>query len=197
MMVCTVCPHAKRREIDRMIVSGQSARVISRHLGGAPAHDAINRHRDCISAAIEKSGIASALTAKSVITDLVGDLRDMASECRNGVRDDFLRTADRLTRATEVFGKLTGEIQPPNVQAMFVSLGVQSESDLRSALQTTRQAVTVDELFAESLESLRFVLAERPELRAVALAAIGREASSAEVLPGTNGHQTNGNGAGE
>lgn len=185
---CSVCKHERRKEIDRALVLGKSLRDIA-GLYGIGSKSSVDRHRACIAESLERAGLGSALTAKSVIVELVGDLRDMAKECRNGVREDFLRTADRLTRATEVFGKLTGEIQSPSVVAFIANIGATSEQDLRSALDLRRSmtAASLDDVEQELLSGMRFLLAERPQFRELA-AALLESGSHAEVI------EPNGNG---
>lgn len=195
MMVCQVCRHEERRAIDRAIVQGKPSRAIA-GLYGIGSKSSVDRHRECIAESLDKAGITSALTAKSVIVDLVTDLRDMAKECRNGVRDDFLRTADRLTRATEVFGKLTGEIQSPSVVAFIANLGVSGEAELRTALDMRRAmaVASLDDVEQELLAGMRFLLAERPQFRAEALAVLGA-VLEAEVIAEEPRRLTNGNHA--
>lgn len=189
--VCSVCPHAQRKAIDKALVLREPTRAIARRYG--PSKDALSRHRSCIADQLERTADKSALTARSVILDLVTDLRDMAGECRNGVKDDFLRTADRLTRATEVFGKLTGEISSNQVTNLLVAVGVRDESELRSRLELTRgsESATPTDLAAECLETLAFCAREVAGFKQDAQAVLDR-LSGAEVIE-TNG-SANGHG---
>lgn len=193
-MTCRTCIHAKRADIERAMIAGRPLLEIEREFG--VSDDSLAYHRSCIGERLLK---ADALSGRRVLTSasrLVDRLESMADDAHNEKeRVAFLLVARELRPTLQLLGSVNGEIMSASMREFMAAIGAQSETEIRSALQTTRQAVTVDELFAESLESLRFVLAERPELRAVALAAIGREASSAEVLPGTNGHHEHGNGA--
>lgn len=195
MMVCTVCPHEQRREIDKALVLGTSARVIARQVQG-PSHDAINRHRSCIADSMERAGLKSSLTAKSVMLDLVDDLRQMAAQCNSEKRElMFLAVADRLTRACDSFGKLNREVESPSVQTFLVALGVSNENELRDALDMRRSmsSANVGEFKQELLAGMRFLLAEDSEFRSEALAVL-ETGSRAEVVPGEVAGNGGGNG---
>jgi hypothetical protein len=187
-MTCTLCNHPQRVEMDREIVQGIAARAIARRYGASK--DATRRHRQCISDSLERAGMASAFTAKSVILDLVRELRTLATDCLNAkMSRDFLLVADRLTRATEVFGKLTGEISSGQVNALFVNLGVRNEGEIRSALDLARagREVSLDDCEQDGVALLLMVLAERPERRISILTAlaggVGSEGPNGDESP--------------
>jgi hypothetical protein len=187
-MTCASCSHPEREALDRDLILGKSVRYIEGRYG--PSKTSAQRHRAHIAEAIKRSGLAPALTAKGVITQLLGELRTLADDCLTAEsRRDFLLVADRLDRSANSLGKITGEISPSAMQ-LFVNLGVRGESEIRSALDLARtsERMTLEELFTESIEALRFVIAEKPELRESALTALGREPSEAAVIePNWNG----------
>lgn len=184
MMVCQVCPHEKRREIDKALVLGKSSRVIARQVQG-PSHDAINRHRRCIAESLERSAEKSGLTARGTMLDLVDDLRKMAADCNSEKRElMFLAVADRLTRACDSFGRLNREVESPNVQTFLVHLGT-DERGVREALDLRKSmsSASLSDFKQELLAGMRFLLAEDAEFRGEA-AAVLESGSRAEVMPG-------------
>lgn len=194
MMVCQVCPHEKRREIDKALVLGQTERSIAQQF--SVHHSSIHRHRDCIADSMERAGLKSSLTAKSVMLDLVDDLRQMAAQCNSEKRElMFLAVADRLTRACDSFGKLNREVESPSVQTFLVALGVSNENELRDALDMRRSmsSANVGEFKQELLAGMRFLLAEDSEFRSEALAVL-ETGSRAEVVPGEVAGNGGGNG---
>jgi len=185
---CTVCSHEKRKEIDRDLVMGKSVRhVASRYRDFS--YGAAQRHRTCIADAIASAELSSAFTARSVMLGLVKELRTIATEClTSGMKRDFLLVADRLTRACESFGKLNREMPSPTVEAFVLSLGV-TELDVRSALDMAKagERVNLEDLYAEWIETGRFLLTERPELREPALMALGTDRISEASVIEANG----------
>lgn len=216
---CTVCSHEKRREIDKALVNGESLRDIARRHG--PLKDALHRHRECIKSQLAKAEIASGLTARGVMLRLITRLESLADDCANEiasvkstvaegpakmvelavvlghVREMFLRTADRLTRASESYGKLTGEIQAASVAAFLAQIGVQSESEVRDALHLTRAArdPSLEECLEEGVAIVLMVLKQKPEWRARTEQRICGAAVEAEFAVVPKNGNGNGNGA--
>ena len=142
--VCSVCTHPERTRIDHLVATGAAAkRQIAARYGlassGLQRHEA--RHLDPrLIEAHNRSLEAEALTAQAVIREVVGDLLEDARACRTSRRLDQYRTvADSLIRANEQFGKITREIGADQVNALFISVGVQNEAELRSRLELTRR----------------------------------------------------------
>lgn len=148
----------------------------------------IHRHAmDHMQAIVQRNEDKTAMTAKGVILELVDDLRTMARECRDsGVGKDFLLVADRLTRASEVYGKLTGEISP-NTNNLFISLGVRSEDELRGKLDMVKaleSGSTPEESFQDFVQMGRLLLADHPELRHSLAVELGLDSYAEVVEPG-------------
>ncbi|MGQ0721009.1 MAG: hypothetical protein ACT4PE_05475 [Candidatus Eiseniibacteriota bacterium] len=166
-MTCSVCSHEKFAEIDAALVSGEKPWSIAARF--QLSRSSVQRHRKCISAALQRKADMPALTARGVIEKLVRKLERLADDCETERdREMFLRTSDRLTRAAETFGKLNGEIQAASVQAFLAALGVQTEAEVREALHLKRSAAqpSLEECREEAVALLRMVMAERPEWRA-------------------------------
>ena len=185
-MTCTVCSSANREAIDRALIEGKSGRVIARLVGDV-SHDAIQRHRQCIREALANGKTRQAGVALDHGLWLVGKLRKLAESAEPHPRR-FIEAADALNRSLRTLGALTGEISSGQVTQLFVNLGVRDEAEIRSALALARggERTTLDDLFAESLEALRFVLTERPELRQTALMSLSSEA---HVIESGNGDE--------
>lgn len=111
-----------------------------------------------------------------------------------GSLDMFLRTADRVTRASEVYGKINGEIASTQISALFVELGVRDASELRGALATVRtsEAAALDDVEREAVDALRLVIAEHPERASRIVSALGivpeREPLAIEAHAGNGAH---------
>lgn len=191
-MTCQVCPSEHRREIDKALVLGEATRAIARRYGASK--DALRRHRGCISEAIERAALRSGLSARSILERLVTRLETIADDTHGPDRELFLRTADRLTRAAESYGKITGEVQSATVQALFAELGVRDAGEIRNALGTVRtsEAAALDDIEREAVDSLRLVIAEHPERAARIVAALGLPEREPLALEAGNG---NGSGA--
>jgi len=127
-----------------------------------------------------------------VVLDLVQDLRGMSDMMKvNGkvvLGGQFLEVADRLVRANEQYGKITKELGADQVHAMFVTLGVRGEDDLRRALDLTRgsESLSPAQVLDDACSAIELVLLKHPELRQDALRRIER-ASFVEVVESTNG----------
>lgn len=189
MRTCTVCSHKNCESINRELVEGVPERTIAHRYEAS--RDAIHRHRKCISSALERKSNSSAVTARGVITRLVVRLERLAEECETERdREMFLRTADRLTRAAETFGRLNGEIQAASVQAFLAAMGVQSESEIREALHLKRSASSpsLEDCREEAVALLRLVMAERPQWRAGIMAQLESVAVVLEPQVDSNGN---------
>lgn len=184
---CRACHDPHRKEIDAELVQGYSHREIARRYGFKS--DSIWRHSKHVAELIEKAERIRGLTAGDVIRELVDELRALIR--KDGSRDEYLRTCDRLTRACEVFAKITGEIQTGSVATLFVSLGVSNEAQLRSFVERGRipDDVPVAVWREDALAALEIAFAQDPTWRETALARLNREPSSAEVV---NGHELGG-----
>jgi transposase-like protein len=194
--VCSVCPHEKRREIDKALILGKSVRGTARRYG--ITDDSLGRHRSCIASALEKADRVTAGRVLGYVENLVRKLQDMADEAHTQKQAAaFLMTARELRPTLELMGKLNGEIQAASVAAFMAQLGVQSESEVRDALRLTRSAQqpSLEECREELIALGRMVIAERPEWQAGIVAQLGgRLLSGASGGAALESHQTNGNG---
>lgn len=194
--LCSVCKNPQRNDIERAIVAEGGLRQIAERFNLSTS--ALHRHqKDHMSAALQAQSTKTAVSAKSIILDLVGDLRAMAATCKeSGIGKDFLLVADRLTRATEVYGKLTGEINPGTTN-LFLSVGVRSEEELRSKLDMVKALeaqASPEESFADWVAMGRMLLSERPELKHNAAIELGFDSYAVEV-GGDEREETPGNDA--
>ncbi len=188
MSRCTACRHPHRDAIGLALGRGEPERSIAKRFALSPA--AVHRHRDHISTLVnklERLEQAEALTARDESRRLYLELRQIADQCLTLRPDQFVeKVADRLDRALRTWGEFNGEAPPSaSVQALFVTLGVRGEDELRRALEASRgEAPSLEQARDRALEVLRHVLQRRPEWTGEALGALGvRE-------PSTNGGET-------
>jgi len=179
---CTACEHPEREVIRFALASGDSERSIATRFGLSDS--AVHRHRSHIRNTLNKlkrvkqrEAEAEALTAQGESRKVYLELRQIADECRDAkMGRDFLQVADRIDRALRTWATLTGELktEPAGVQALFVTLGVRGEDEIRNALQLARQdAPSLEQARDRALEVLRHVLQREPSWIGEVLSALG------------------------
>jgi hypothetical protein len=180
--VCTICTHPQRHGIEAEVGRASLSDIVRRY---GVKIDPLRRHRDrCMQDKLARRAEIRDFTAREVMLELVRDLRELAASCREAAPRDYLLVADRLSRAAEVMGKITGEIAPPNVAALFVSVGVRDEADLRRRLSLSEpRDFAPDADLEEALALLKICLVHRPQRRQYVLNALSSEAHEL-----TNGH---------
>lgn len=193
---CKICKSESRKEIERAILSGTPYRHLAARFDMSSS--AVHRHvTEHMAAIVQRYDDKTAVSAKSIILDLVGDLRAMAASCKeSGVGKDFLLVADRLTRATEVYGKLTGEISS-TTNALFINLGVRSEEELKGKLDLARALESQgspEESYQDFVAMGRLLLADHPQMRESLLADLGLSSYAVE-MGGDEREETPGNEA--
>lgn len=212
---CSVCAHPKRGEIDVALLAESDVEVAERYGLGKVAmwrHRAHGHVANDIVRGFDLRRIQRVKKLGERIELLLAESLDILTDART--REIFVRcpnehceqrfpvevtdirsrvaAAAQVGKTLELIGRVTGEISSAQVQMLFVSLGVKDESELRSALDTHRSSanVSLDDLLEECLTGLRFVLAERPELKARVLSAL--ESGAEIVTENEHGNGTNG-----
>jgi hypothetical protein len=120
-------------------------------------------------AELEKRG---ALSAQTWVADLIGDI----ATCRQILADNSapmvkLAALDRVYRNMEMAGRYLNVLQPPAIQALFVSIGVSSEDELRRIMDERKRlsSISFEDMVTDWLDSGRMILsdprANREEIR--------------------------------
>jgi len=176
---CTVCAHAAFNAIDRELVAGTPASELARQYN---LHErAIQRHRTSHLPAllIQAAGVvtvARALDLRGQVEGVLAELNRRAAGAGEDT-DTYLRIADRLVRALELLGRLTGELQAGavSVNVACVSAFGMPETEVRGIIETHRQAAatSIQECADDAIALARWVLSQEPERRAAMLEALG------------------------
>jgi hypothetical protein len=193
---CSVCAHDNREAITDALLRGKSSRGIARQFG-LPAHDAVDRHRECIREKIRKADQSEARFVLTRATRLCDKLERMADEAHDAKQNAlFLMTVRELRPTLLLVGQASGEIVSANIEAMLRQLGVNDVHEAERLISLARGAgeVSFDAMAEEWLEAGRILLREAPELVQNALVTLQREPSRAEVIEpngthGSNGHE--------
>lgn len=179
---CSICLHPQRKEINKALVAGGTCRALASRFGVSKS--ALDRHGMHIAKELAAAKRKRAFSGLRVSTWVVKKLLKAAKACEVHP-GQFIVAADALNRALLTFGRFNGEIKSDRVQALFVNLGVSNENELQRAVQVARsgQHATLEGFRDELLDSVRFLLRERPEWRSDFVRAIDSE-SGAVVLDG-------------
>jgi len=185
--VCTVCAHPERETIDRLLAKGVAVRQIPSHVSQSPGYRSLARHANHLQLAMAPhiaqlvtEKVEREMTAHDEIRSILAELKTIAKACTEARRyDEYLEVSDRLMRATDILGRITGEIASGTVSQLFVSLGVSGESDLRRAVELSRgaQDLSLEQCRDDALELLRLCLREHPEWRGGVLTALAGRVS--------------------
>jgi hypothetical protein len=163
---CKACRHPQLAAIDSALVARESERIVATQYGLTQA--CVHRHavshlpKSLVRAAerdIEKHGN----TLFDEVVWLVAEARKILAGSDDP--DQKLRAMDRILKGLDLRGRVTGEIQPPQISALFVTLGVNGEDELKRLVERDR-ALTgyhLDDAERDGVAALRLVLAEHPE----------------------------------
>jgi len=198
--VCTVCTHPQRAEIDRQLALGEAtqSRISAQH---GLVRRSLDRHArshlsvDLIEAARAKvSDNGTDLSLVGRVTRMVDRLERLAENCTEyGAGKDLLAAARELRPYHELFGRANGQLATDKINALFVSLGVNGEPDLRQALDLTRRGKSSapEEWLEDALAMLDFSLAQLPHKSQYALDRVKAATRKAGMLePHLNGKES-------
>lgn len=176
------------------------------------SEDALGRHRSCIRDLLRSADQKRGSNLLQRVNRLADKLERMADECEAEMRAPldltdapglkaailqrvhqaslFLQSARELRPTFMLMGQLNGEIASASVDAFLRALGVTDQAEVRTALDMRRSMAlaSVEDVEQEVLTAMRFLLAERPQFRAEAMAVL--ESDAPKML--TNGNGTNG-----
>lgn len=178
--LCTTCSHPERAAIDRELVGNGSKRRIAAKYG-IPARS-LHRHAvehlpEWLRIAAVGDEIAEAKTLRARVERMVGHaerLLEDSAAVRHGAA--ILAAIRELRPSLELLGRATGELktEPAGIQALFMTLGVRGEDEIRSALDLARaEPPSLEQGRDRALEVLRWVLQREPAWTGEVLAALG------------------------
>ncbi len=115
--VCTICTHAERPAIEAALLADQPLRDIAGRTGTTKS--ALDRHRDHIAKNLVR---AQGAVEMSRVDDLLGRVQGLVVEADAILREArgngegrnpelALKAIDRLTKLTELFARLAGELR--------------------------------------------------------------------------------------
>jgi len=187
MMVCTVCKHEKRDEIDRLIIQTASERSIAARYGMSNA--TIHRHKRCLRERLASADGRNRGRVLRKVENLVDGLEEFAREARNQrLAAAYLAIARELRATLALMGGMTGELQAAGVAQLLAELGVATVEELRAALELQRVtgSPSIEQCLEDGEALLLFGLRERPDARNAVLARLGPQNLRLEshVVPG-------------
>jgi len=160
---CKACNHSQRAAIDRAIIDREPHLRIA-NLFGLTAHN-ITAHEKHV-----EGYVIRALTPKegsSLLDRVERATRKVEQLVENNDAPRVLLPAIReLREQFQLIGRLTGEIAPPQIQAVFVDLGVGSADEAKRIIADYRrlsEGVSLDEAKGDAVETLKLWLHEHPE----------------------------------
>ena len=192
--VCVTCANPRRAEIDKKLALGSAVKAqIAAELG--ISESALGRHeRECLAPAlVEAAKVTAAAESGSLIarvTKMVDRLERLAESCGDyGKGKDLLAAARELRPYHELFGRANGQLANDKLAALFLSVGVRSEDEIKSRLALTDRIedAPAEDVIEEALLALRIHLPKHPERLQDARRVI-ESVSYAEVLGGPNGN---------
>lgn len=114
MMVCSICKHPKRKQIEKLLIEGVSLRTIADQLG--PSKTALIRHQKHVGEVIQAAKATNDVKRAVSLVDQLAELHVIA----NGILDDAvkagngelaLKALDRRHKQIELSGRLAGEFK--------------------------------------------------------------------------------------
>ncbi len=157
---CTICVHPERQAIDAALLAGTPIRGIARTF--RVSEDALSRHKEHVAPALAKAHEAAEVAkADDLLARVQGLVREADAILREARgegegRDPHLalKAIDRLTKLTELFARLAGELREGGTT---VNVAILTDSPQWGALR----ARILDALapYPEALEAVRRALA--------------------------------------
>ncbi len=157
---CTICVHPERQAIDAALLAGEGYRNVSERC--SVSLGALSRHRDHVAPALAKAREAVEVARAD---DLLGRVQGLVREADAILREArgdgegrdpnlALKAIDRLTKLTELFARLAGELREGGTT---VNVAILTDSPQWGALR----ARILDALapYPEALEAVRRALA--------------------------------------
>jgi hypothetical protein len=142
---CRACRHEKRDEIDQALMKGEPTRTVAKRFGlSATGIQRHQRHhvprpgRAVVAAAsleaVPSEEIVRTLTVLEHIQQLLGEARRLKAlaEKRGDIRTAMVGLRE-LIRIVELFGRLTGELDPVRSEVNVVNVTVSPETAERIA----------------------------------------------------------------
>lgn len=185
-MTCTVCRHPRLAEIDSALARGETERAIASQFNLRRA--SVQRHKNH-AGQLDARAKEAAVSAMDHARWHMANLRKIAEDCVVTPRE-YLVASREFSRAAELLGRFSGQLQSPTVIAFISGVGARDEAEIRRWGQLARGSGEV------SIESAR-----EDALELVALAMRTDAAWAAEVrsrlvgLAAGNGEVTNGHGS--
>lgn len=185
---CKACDHAQREQIDFDIVDNRNALNEMAQKYGLSI-SAIWRHGK--RHVPQTLRIAQDRRSQAHATKITHRLEKLVQRLERALPDDpdnspvavqkLLAIVRELRPTLQLMGQISGEVPTAQTNALFVSLGVSGESEIRRALEIVKQseAPSLEQCRLEAVDLLKTVLRERPEWRD---AVIGELSSGAFVL---------------
>ena len=189
-MTCRTCRHPQREEIDRALASGEAWGRIAKDYG--LNESGVRRHAERhLGPALARQAQKLDAHEKSILSDMISLHKRTLALLEQAEQSGDLRSALAAIREArgnlELVGRATGELLPPQLQQVYIGLGVADEGELRRILEDHRRLRSasgdeaLDDAERDAVEALRLVISERPD-RADAIRAALFDASSAEVV---------------
>jgi hypothetical protein len=138
---CTVCSHAKRKEIDGAILAGNSERSIAKRYGATSA--AVHRHKvKCASTALEKAAEEQTWTITGQMRDLCFRAARTLEKAEKSGKVRHVSVASREARETLMaLAKLTGELD----ESTRVNVLIHERNQREARQATDLQRLTLGE----------------------------------------------------
>lgn len=188
-MTCKTCRHPQREEIDRALALGESTRGIAGRYGLAKS--GVDRHASLhLRPALALQAQKMDDHEKSIMVEMLSLHRRTLALLEQAEQAGDLRSALAAIREArgnlELVGRASGELLPPQVQQVYIGLGVADESELRRIVEQHKAAgaLTLDDAERDAVEALKLVFEERPERRDPVLAELS--SGAVELTEGTD-----------
>lgn len=187
MMVCSICSHPDRLNIDRLIVGRCSERGIAGRYGLTDS--TVHRHKRCIRESLSRASSQQTGRVLRSVTRLVEQLEEMAEEARTQKeRLAFLMCARELRPTLQLMGTVNGEVQSATMRAILDNVGARDEGEIRMAMGLVKslESPRIEDYVDDAVTLLRDAMRQRPELRNAVLGRLGHQnlASVSEVTDG-------------
>lgn len=193
-MTCRTCRHPKREEIDRALAEGESSRRIAALYG--LAETSVRRHgklhmRPALARQAQKLDVHEKSILSGVLSLHARTLALLAQAEEAGDLRSAIAAVREARGNLELTGRATGELLPPQLQQVYISLGISDETELRRIIEQHKALDTfsLDDAERDAVEALKLVFAERPERKTAILAelssgAVELESEGADVWTG-------------
>lgn len=185
---CPVCRHEVVEQINLRLSQGDSFQEVARVYGLSAV--AVSRHvrlehdkptsqeRRDLQMLHDDDLEAKAHACLEEFSAVIRNERDAKAcpLCKRGMGNEtVLRAGEKVLKAIETLGKLTGKIAPESENKVLVLIGAESVKQARDAVQLVKSGseLSMRDGFDDACQMLRDALLEHPEWRQDALRACG------------------------